>query len=203
LYVSGVACEILAGIFNFAKLDAMDNHGVRKSLLEFKGIEPWTAETYLLFCLRRADAWPPGDLALEKAIQELKGLESKPSADAANTIAGDWRKSTAIQKLGIEKYMLIRDQVLRYDISKDMVALYGKTITNRISRSRLSSHANRGDGVRLDKCVLKTSKITHKSSLTSPTRIHRRIIHTPDSVSKTPTLREIFMGCNVAPRRPN
>lgn len=99
----------------------MDNHGVRKSLLEFKGIEPWTAETYLLFCLRRADAWPPGDLALEKAIQELKGLESKPSADAANTIAGDWKKSTAIQKLGIEKYMLIRDQVLRYDISNENI----------------------------------------------------------------------------------
>ncbi len=95
-YVSGIAREILAGAFNFADLNAMDNHGVRKCLLEFKGIGPWTAETYLLFSLRRSDAWPSGDLALEKAIQELKRLGSKPGADEANAIARNWKPLRAV-----------------------------------------------------------------------------------------------------------
>lgn len=90
-YVKGMAGEILAGAVNLADLNSMDNDAVRKCLTKFRGIGPWTADTYLLFSLRRPDAWPSGDFALEKAIQALKGLASKPCSEEANTIATCWK----------------------------------------------------------------------------------------------------------------
>lgn len=90
-YVRGVANRILTGAFNTASLNLLDDDTIRKRLMEFKGIGPWTADVYLLFSLRRADAWPSGDLALEQTIKDLKGLPSKPYSDQANVIANSWR----------------------------------------------------------------------------------------------------------------
>lgn len=59
--------------------------------MEERGIGAWTADTYLLFALRRPDAWPTGDLALVKAIQELKRLNTAPSSAKADEIADRWR----------------------------------------------------------------------------------------------------------------
>ena len=64
--------------------------------MEIKGIGAWTADTYLLFALRRSDAWPSGDLALAKAIQELRKLITIPSAEKADSIAEHWRPWRAV-----------------------------------------------------------------------------------------------------------
>lgn len=45
----------------------------REALVRVKGIGRWTADVYLLMALRRPDVWPAGDLALEKALVEVKG----------------------------------------------------------------------------------------------------------------------------------
>ncbi|THB78867.1 MAG: DNA-3-methyladenine glycosylase 2 family protein, partial [Desulfobacteraceae bacterium] len=68
----------------------------RKALLELRGIGVWTADTYLLFSLKRADAWPSKDLALEKAIQELMNLPSKPDTEEADRIAERWKPYRAV-----------------------------------------------------------------------------------------------------------
>ena len=39
------------------------------ALTAVKGIGPWTADIYLLFCLGHADAFPSGDLALQEAAR--------------------------------------------------------------------------------------------------------------------------------------
>jgi len=95
-YVRGIAFEALTGAFDLAGLNSMDNDAVRNSLVELRGIGPWTADAYLLFSLRRADAWPSGDLALEKAIQELRGLAAKPCSEEANAIAAYWKPWRAV-----------------------------------------------------------------------------------------------------------
>ena len=95
-YVKGIADEMLTGAFDPAILNSMDNDAARKCLMEFRGIGLWTADTYLLFSLRRAEAWPSGDFALEKAIQELRGLASKPGSEEANTIAACWKPWRAV-----------------------------------------------------------------------------------------------------------
>jgi DNA-3-methyladenine glycosylase II len=95
-YVRGVAHEIMAGELDLDDLESMDNDQARNRLMEVKGIGAWTADTYLLFALRRSDAWPSGDLALAKAIQELRGLITIPSSEEVDRIADNWRPWRAV-----------------------------------------------------------------------------------------------------------
>ena len=95
-YVRGLAYEIMIGELDLEYFESMDNDQARKGLIAVRGIGPWTADTYLLFALRRSDAWPSGDLALAKAIQELKGLATIPSTEEVDRIADHWRPWRAV-----------------------------------------------------------------------------------------------------------
>ena len=55
-YVRGVAVDITRGKFNLKEIESMDDDSARKRLMKVRGIGPWTADTYLLFALRRSDA---------------------------------------------------------------------------------------------------------------------------------------------------
>jgi DNA-3-methyladenine glycosylase II len=95
-YVRGVAYGIIAGDIDLIALDSMDDNGARKRLMELRGIGTWTADTYLLFSLCRSDAWPSGDLALAKAILELKGLVKIPGLERVDQIADRWKPWRAV-----------------------------------------------------------------------------------------------------------
>jgi DNA-3-methyladenine glycosylase II len=90
-YVRGLAQAMLSGELDLDGFASLDDDQVRASLIAMRGIGPWTADTYLLFALRRPDAWPTGDLALAKAIQELNGLAELPSWDEVDRTAESWR----------------------------------------------------------------------------------------------------------------
>ena len=64
---------------------------VRTDLTQVVGIGRWTADIYLLVALGRPDIWPRGDLALHKAMQDLKGLEQAPSAEELEALGETWR----------------------------------------------------------------------------------------------------------------
>jgi DNA-3-methyladenine glycosylase II len=95
-YVRGVAEGILAGEIDLEALEALDDEDARRSLMEVRGIGAWTADTYLLFALRRPDAWPSGDLALAKAIQEVSELAATPTFEAVDQIADRWKPWRAV-----------------------------------------------------------------------------------------------------------
>jgi DNA-3-methyladenine glycosylase II len=59
-------------------------------LCTVKGIGRWTAEMFLLFSLRRADVWAPGDLALAAGVRRLIGAAELDGEEAA-LIAERWR----------------------------------------------------------------------------------------------------------------
>ena len=58
-------------------LDAEDAHA---ALVAVKGMGPWTADIFLLFCLGHPDAFPAGDLALQEAAKLALGLKTRPDA---------------------------------------------------------------------------------------------------------------------------
>lgn len=95
-YVRGVAQGIMAGEIDFEALQSMDDDEARTRLMQIRGIGAWTADTYLLFALRRPDAWPSGDLALVKAIGELRGLPTTPSSEEVDRIADHWKPWRAV-----------------------------------------------------------------------------------------------------------
>ncbi len=64
---------------------------VSAELEKIVGIGPWTSSIYLLMVLLRPDVWPPGDLALAVAVQDLKGLDHRPTSRELEKIAEQWR----------------------------------------------------------------------------------------------------------------
>lgn len=55
-----------------------------------KGIGPWTAEVYLLFCAGHPDIFPAGDVALQNAARHAFALEERPSQRGLTEIAALW-----------------------------------------------------------------------------------------------------------------
>lgn len=95
-YVREVARQIASGEFDPAELESLDDDTVRAQLMGLRGVGAWTADVYLLFALRRPDAWPPGDLALAKAIQELENRPAMPSWAEVDAHAEQWRPWRAV-----------------------------------------------------------------------------------------------------------
>lgn len=95
-YCRGLAQSILKDEIDLEKLALMDDASARSALIKVKGIGPWTADIYLLMVLLRPDSWPSGDLALAVAVQELKGLPSRPGPEELERIASPWRPWRAV-----------------------------------------------------------------------------------------------------------
>lgn len=72
-------------------LDAVPNEQVHAALTRVSGIGPWTADIFLMFCLGRADGFPPGDLALQEAAKLVMQLDTRPTAPELLAIAERWR----------------------------------------------------------------------------------------------------------------
>jgi DNA-3-methyladenine glycosylase II len=68
-----------------------DDAGIHEALCAIKGVGPWTADIYLMFCLGRPDAFAPGDLALQVAAQHAFDLSERPSANELFDLAESWR----------------------------------------------------------------------------------------------------------------
>ncbi|HLH51548.1 MAG TPA: DNA-3-methyladenine glycosylase 2 family protein [Roseiarcus sp.] len=76
---------------DIAGLAALAADEAHRALVAVKGIGPWTADIFLLFCLGHPDAFPAGDLALQEAARLALGLKERPDAKALNQIAERWR----------------------------------------------------------------------------------------------------------------
>ncbi|MBC7929928.1 MAG: DNA-3-methyladenine glycosylase 2 family protein [Rubrivivax sp.] len=90
-YIRNLARSIEAGELDLGALALEVDDAVRAKLVSLKGIGPWTAEMYLLRALRRSDAFPAGDLALQIAAQEIKRLRVRPSARELEEMAERWK----------------------------------------------------------------------------------------------------------------
>ena len=83
--------SILDGSLDLHRLESLSNSEVEERLTALTGIGKWTSGIYLLMILCRPDVWPRGDLALNKAMMEVKSLETVPNNDLAEKIAENWR----------------------------------------------------------------------------------------------------------------
>jgi DNA-3-methyladenine glycosylase II len=90
-YALGLAGDLVAGRVDLARVEALDDEAAIAELIKIKGIGRWSAEIYLLFALRRQDIWPSGDLALQVALQRLKGLRKRPDPKRMIKLAEVWR----------------------------------------------------------------------------------------------------------------
>ena len=94
--LKAVAAAVTSGALNFRALNRRSDAAIHDSLTSLHGIGPWTADIYLLFALRRTDAFAAGDLALQIAAQGLLGLDQRPTAAQLVEIAERWRPFRAV-----------------------------------------------------------------------------------------------------------
>lgn len=78
------------------RIARMDDDEVRSTLLEVKGIGPWSVDMFLIFSLGRIDILPVGDLGLRAGIKDLFSLAELPGAVELEEIAATWRPYRSI-----------------------------------------------------------------------------------------------------------
>jgi DNA-3-methyladenine glycosylase II len=86
-----LADAILAKALDIDALASMSAEEAHEKLVGVKGIGPWTADIFLLFCLGHPDAWPAGDLALQEAARLALNLKKRPDAARLEKIGERWR----------------------------------------------------------------------------------------------------------------
>lgn len=94
-----IAEAMVAGELDFDHLETLPADDAVRYLVAHKGIGPWTAEVYLMFCAQHPDVFPAGDLALLKAVQHGLGLDARPGIKEMIGIANGWapyRSSAAL-----------------------------------------------------------------------------------------------------------
>ncbi|HEU4355235.1 MAG TPA: DNA-3-methyladenine glycosylase 2 family protein [Actinomycetota bacterium] len=94
-YARDLAVALIDG-FDLAALQRLDDDDARRKLMHLRGIGRWTADVYLIMCLRRPDVWPHGDQALATGAMELLGLSERPSFDDLHDAAEAWRPFRAV-----------------------------------------------------------------------------------------------------------
>lgn len=64
---------------------------VEAALTTIPGVGPWTVHGLLIIALEREDVALPGDVALQRAVQQAYGLDHRPSPDEVSALAERWR----------------------------------------------------------------------------------------------------------------
>lgn len=90
-----LATAVVSDGLDIARVSERPEREVHQALTAIKGIGPWTADIFLLFCVGRCDAWAAGDLALQVAVQMLFELDARPGVDAMEDISERWRPHRA------------------------------------------------------------------------------------------------------------
>ncbi len=86
-----LAQAVAEGGLDLAGLAALNAEDAHNALIAVKGVGPWTADIFLLFCLGHPDAFPAGDLALQEAAKLALRLRRRPDAARLERIAERWR----------------------------------------------------------------------------------------------------------------
>lgn len=77
-YIIGISKAIAEGDLNLYALATQSNDSILSELIKYRGIGPWTAESFLLFGLGRENLFPLADIGLQNSLKILWDLDRKP-----------------------------------------------------------------------------------------------------------------------------
>ncbi len=109
--VRAIAEAMANGTLDFAHLETLPVTDAVAYLVAHKGIGPWTAEVYLMFCAGHPDVFPAGDLALLKAVAHGLGLDARPTIKDMIGLATAWAPHRSAAALLFWRYFaVLRDK---------------------------------------------------------------------------------------------
>lgn len=89
--VRAAAEAVSSGACPLDQLSSWPADDAHRALVGIRGVGPWTADIYLLFCLGHPDAFPAGDLALQEAARLGFALDSRPGTEQLGAFSERWR----------------------------------------------------------------------------------------------------------------
>jgi len=95
-YISTLAHAVSSGELDFRALSRKDDDHVRKQLIQYAGIGPWSVDMFLMTSLRRTDVFPVGDLIIRKSMQKHYQLADDIPHSEYISIAEIWRPHRTI-----------------------------------------------------------------------------------------------------------
>jgi DNA-3-methyladenine glycosylase II len=95
-HARATAEAFVSGLLATETLAALGDEAAVAAISQVRGLGVWSAEIYLLFALQRQDVFPAGDLALQAACADIKGLETRPTAKALRALAVAWQPNRAL-----------------------------------------------------------------------------------------------------------
>ncbi len=103
-YCRALADDVACGRLDLSRLARLPDAQALEALQSVCGIGRWTAEIYLLFCLGRPDVWPAGDIAVQSALQTVRGLKQRPDPAKMDNLAEGWRPLRGVAALILWNY---------------------------------------------------------------------------------------------------
>lgn len=96
-FLHSAAQAITSGELDLDTLVSLPADEAIHAMTRHRGIGPWTAEIYLMFCAGHPDIFPVGDLALRKAVVEALDLDPAVPLRTFTDLAMGWApyRSTA------------------------------------------------------------------------------------------------------------
>lgn len=85
-----IATAVAEGGLDLEALSKKEAVTAMAELTAVKGVGPWTAQVYLMFCGGHADIFPAGDVALQAAVAHALALEARPTASQLAALAEKW-----------------------------------------------------------------------------------------------------------------
>ncbi len=88
--LSRIAEAVVSGGLDLAGLSRKPPAEALAELTALKGVGPWTAQVYLMFCGGHVDVFPSGDVALQNAVAAAFGLSERPDPKKLAVLAEAW-----------------------------------------------------------------------------------------------------------------
>ena len=88
--VLAIARAVAEGGLDLDSLSGEEAAAAIARLTALRGIGPWTAEVYLLFCAGHPDLFPARDVALQSAVGHALSISPRPGDRALSALAESW-----------------------------------------------------------------------------------------------------------------
>lgn len=89
-YIIAISRRVVDGTLDLESLRQLEPPAAHASLLELKGVGPWTAQYVGMRALNHLDCLPAADVGLQKVIQHFYGLRKRPAPERVEKLARAW-----------------------------------------------------------------------------------------------------------------
>lgn len=110
-HIRSIAEAVEGGSLNLKRVAKASDENAQAELVAVKGIGPWTADVYLMFCLGRWDVFPHADIGLSEAYRMITGERNRHPPEKFLKTGEKWRPYRGVAAHMLWSYInAVRDE---------------------------------------------------------------------------------------------